>query len=59
MRKFLFVPVGFMSASVFAAVPEGVTSAMTDAKADALTIAGLVLVVIIAIAAFKYMRKAI
>jgi hypothetical protein len=40
-----------------AAVPTEVTTAMTDMKADALTGAGLVLVAIIAVMAFKFMRK--
>jgi uncharacterized membrane protein len=40
-----------------AAVPENVTTALTDMKADALTVAGLVLVAIIAVVAFKFMRK--
>lgn len=43
--------------SAFAAVPTEVSTALTDMKADALTVAGLVLVAIIAIAAFKFMRK--
>lgn len=45
------------AAPVFAAVPTEVTTAMSDMKADALTVAGLVLVAIIAVAAFKFMRK--
>jgi len=43
--------------SAFAAVPTEVSTAMADMKADALTVAGLVLVAIIAVAAFKFMRK--
>jgi len=42
-----------------AAVPADVTTAMTDAKADSLAVAGLALIIIIAIAAFKYMKKAV
>lgn len=45
--------------SVFAAVPTEVTTALTDAKTDALVVAGLALVVVIAIAAFKYMRRGV
>ena len=45
--------------AVHAAVPTEVTTALTEMKADALTVAGLVLVAIIAIAAFKFMRKGI
>jgi hypothetical protein len=44
---------------VFAAVPVEVTTALDDAKADGVTVAGVVLVVIIAIAAFKFIRKAL
>ena len=43
----------------FAAVPADVTTALNDAKADGVTVAGVVLVVIIAIAAFKFIRKAL
>lgn len=45
--------------SALAAVPVDVSTALTDAKADALTVAGLALVVVIAIAAFKYMRRGV
>lgn len=41
----------------YAAVPAEVTTALGDMKTDALAVAGLVLVAIIAIAAFKFMRK--
>lgn len=40
-----------------AAVPDEVTTALTDMKADAVAVAGLVLVAIIAVAAFKFMRR--
>lgn len=40
-----------------AAVPTEVTGALETMKADALVVAGLVLVAIIAVAAFKFMRK--
>lgn len=42
-----------------AEVPAAVTTALNDAKADGVTVAGIVLVVIIAIAAFKFIRKAL
>lgn len=45
--------------NALAAVPAEVTTAMTDAKADSLTVAGLALIIIIAIAAFKYMKRAV
>jgi hypothetical protein len=41
-----------------AAVPADVTAAMTEAKADAIVIGGAVLVIVIAIAAFKWMKSA-
>lgn len=40
-----------------AAVPTDVSTALTDMKADALTVAGLVIVALIAVMAFKFMRK--
>jgi len=43
----------------FAAVGTDVTTALADAKTDVATIGGLVLVVIIAAAAFKYLRRAL
>jgi hypothetical protein len=48
-----------MSGNAMAAVPTEVTTALTDAKTDALAVAGLSLVIIIAIAAFKYMRRGV
>jgi hypothetical protein len=42
-----------------AAVPAGVTSALSDAGTDGITVAGAVLVVVVGIAAFKYMRRAL
>lgn len=47
---------GFV-ASAHAAVPEAVTSALTAAQADGVTIATAVLVAIVALYAFKLMRK--
>ncbi|WP_313506839.1 major capsid protein [Stutzerimonas nitrititolerans] len=52
--------VAFVAAgSAFAALPEGVESALTAAQTDGVAVAGLVLGVIIAIAAFKYIRRAL
>lgn len=60
MKKYLVAaPLLAFAGSAFAAVPPEVTTAMAEAKTDSLVIAGLVLVVIIAIAAFKFMRRAI
>lgn len=47
-----------LSMAAHADVPAGVTTAITAAGADATTIGGAVLVVLIGIAAFKYMRRA-
>ena len=43
--------------SVYAAVPASVTTELETMKTDALTVAGLVLVAIIAVVAFKLFRK--
>lgn len=48
-----------VAGSAMAEVPTEVTSAMSEGKADALTVGGLALVIIIAIAAIKYMRRAV
>lgn len=42
-----------------AALPTGVTTALNDAQVDGVEVAGIVLGVIIAIAAFKYIRRAL
>lgn len=60
IKRFGFV--GFLSlaaGSAMAEVPAAVTTALGEAKTDSLTIGGLALVVIISIAAFKYMRRAV
>lgn len=43
----------------FAAVPTEVSTALADAKTDGVAVAGLVLVAIIAMYAFKLMRRGI
>lgn len=45
--------------SAMAEVPAEVTAAVADMKTDGLVVAGAVLVAIIAIAAIKFIRKAI
>lgn len=63
MNKFLkFVAVAVASSvlvaqSAMAAVPANVTTALTDLQADAVTVAGVVLVAIVAVFAFKFIRK--
>lgn len=46
-----------LGASAFAAVPAAVSTALTDLQADALTVAGIVLAAIVAVYAFKFIRK--
>ena len=46
-----------LASQAHAEVPTEVTAALTAMKADALIVAGLVLVAIIAVVAFKFMRK--
>lgn len=62
MKKKLAALAALSAASIgsaLAAVPTEVSTALTDAKADALTVAGLALVVVIGIAAFKYMKRGV
>ena len=47
-----------LATSAFAAVPTEVTDAIDGAGTDAAVIGGAVLVVLIGIAAFKFMRRA-
>lgn len=53
---FLFLP---FVLSAHAAVPEAVTNAITTASTDVSTVGGAVLAVIVAIAAFRWIRRAI
>lgn len=56
---FLVPTLALFSAASMAALDAGVTDALTAAKTDGVAVAGLVLGVIIAIAAFKYIRRAL
>lgn len=60
--KSLFVAGAAVAASaatsVYAAVPAAATTAITEAGTDAQTIGTAVFVVLVGIAAFKYMRRA-
>jgi len=51
------VPV--MIGSAFAEVPTEVSTALAEAKTDSVSVAGIVIGIIVAIAAFAFMRKAI
>lgn len=57
MKKIAGAVVAVAPLSAFAAVPADVTTALTDMKADGLTVAAVVLVAIIAIAAVKFIRR--
>lgn len=61
MKKvsYLLAPLGLFASQAMAAVPEDVSTALADAKTDAVAVAGLALVIIIGIAAIKYMRRAV
>lgn len=57
MRKIALSVAVLSPLSAFAAVPTEVSTALGDMKADALIVAGVVLVAIIAVAAVKFIRK--
>lgn len=60
MNRILFAsPLLALGVAAHAAVPEAVTTELTTAKADATTVAGLVIVIAVALAAFSWIRKAI
>ena len=59
MYRYLLAPLALFSSSVLAAVPEAVTTELATAKTDATTVAGLAIAIVVAVAAFKYMRSAI
>lgn len=57
MKKIAGVAVSVLPLSALAAVPAEVTTAITDMKTDALAVAAAFLVAVIAVVAFKFMRK--
>lgn len=59
MKRYLSLAVLAAPASAFAAVPANVSTALGDALADASTVAGLALIIVVAVAAFKYMKGAV
>lgn len=54
-----FAFLSLMAGSAWAELPTEVTTALADAKTDGVTVAGLALVIVVAIAAFKYARRAL
>lgn len=60
MNKLMtFLGLASVSSLTFAAVPADVTTAITTAGTDTATVGGAVLVVLVAIYAFKLLRKAL
>lgn len=59
MRKLVALISVILPGVSLAAVPETVTTALTTATADASTVAGAVLAIIVGIFAFKMMRRAL
>ena len=57
MRVGAAAAIAGLAGSAFAAVPVVVTTALTDLQSDALTVAGVVLAAIVAVYAFKFIRK--
>lgn len=57
MHKYLFAPLALAAGSAMAAVPENVTTALTGAGTDAATVAGVVLVAVVGLVAFRWMRR--
>ncbi len=59
--KLGLIAVGLVASvsSVNAAVDVGVTTALTDAGTDAATVGAAVLIVLVGVAAFRYIRKAL
>lgn len=58
MGKYLLAPLGLFAVQAHAAVPAAVTTAISDATADTATVASSVLVLMIGIAVFLWMRRA-
>lgn len=48
-----------LAQQAYAALPADAETALSDAQADGIKVAGIVLGIIIAIAAFKYIRRAL
>lgn len=48
---------GLLAGNAMAAVPTSVSAALTDAGADAATVAGVVLIAVVGLVAFRWMRR--
>jgi hypothetical protein len=53
------VPASIVSFSAFAAVPEAVSTAISTSQTDVSTVAGAVLLIVLAIMTFKWLRRAL
>jgi hypothetical protein len=58
-RSLSVVGLWSLAMGAYAAVPASVTTALGDAETDSTAVAALAIGIIVAIAAFKYMRRAI
>jgi len=60
MKKYLAIPLlSGIFGSVHAAVPAAVSTALSDGLTDATTVAGAALIIVVGVAVFKYMRRAL
>lgn len=60
MKKYLSIPaIGLLFGEAQAAVPVAVTTALSDGLTDATTVAGAALIIVVGVAVFKYMRRAL
>lgn len=57
VRMLIASVLALAAGSALAAVPTDVATALAEAKTDSLAVAGLGLIIIVGIAAFKYMRR--
>lgn len=58
-KKSAVATLGLSAASAFAAVPANVNTALNDGLTDASAVAALGLIIVVAIAVFKYMRRGV
>lgn len=57
IRNYGVASLATLAASAYAAVPTAVTTALDNLQTDALSVAGIVLAAIVAVYAFKFIRK--
>lgn len=59
MKRTAAVAIMASPLSAFAAIPANVTTALGDALTDATGVAALALIIVVSVAAFKYMKGAV